>query len=129
MNLPEQTDSDRALESLMAAGAPEELAVGIINVLVNAGCMQGPAASEAATEKCSAEVASLSYLQKSTPAFLRFSPIKATLPTLLLNYDQRIDVARDRRNRDMYSYARMASTLTSTDALLLAPAKAPFELN
>lgn len=117
--MQEQPHCDKVLECLTEAGVPEKLAQGIIDILVQAGCMDYASTAKASNGNHSAKVVSLSSHRPPPPASSRFPLIQDTLPTLLLTYEQRIDVVHDRRHRDMYRYARLASANRVSNALIL----------
>ena len=104
--MPEKTNGDKVRESLVAAGVTEGLAVGIVDILVKAGCIRTEADISIADIKHVAELP----LRTSAP-----------LGTLLLTSDQRIDVGHERRHREFGSPAPLTSINASPKALLLTP--------
>lgn len=111
----------RVVESLIAADVPEALAVGIADVLVEAGFKRLSAGSTQSERAALALVSSKDIGITATPSFLRFPPITKTLPTLLLKHDQRIDGAAEKRQLNMYRYTRMAARNRSNKVLVLTP--------
>ena len=107
--MPEKTNGDKVRESLVAAGVTEGLAVGIVDILVKAGCIRTEADISIADIKHVANVAELP-LRTSAP-----------LGTLLLTSDQRIDVGHERRHREFGSPAPLTSINASPKVLLLTP--------
>ena len=69
MGLLGEASWDRALESLITAGVQEQLAIGIIDILVKAGCMNGAAASEHDKDIYVSEALSLPQSKKGLPVF------------------------------------------------------------
>ena len=109
----------RVVESLIAADVPEALAVGIADVLARAGFDRLSVSSTQSEQ--AALVSSRDIDITASLAFLRFPPIVKILPTLLLTHDQRIDGAAEKRQLNMYRYARMAARNRSQKVLVLTP--------
>ena len=105
----QKTNSDKVRDSLMAAGVTERLATGIVDILLQAGCMQPEADYKASEAKHTAKIV----------------PIAAcagvALPTLLLTYGQRTDVRQGRHHCDPHSSASPISIDASAGLLLLTP--------
>jgi hypothetical protein len=111
----------RVVESLIAADVPEALAVGIADVLVEAGFERLSASPPQSERAAMALVSSRDIDITASLSFLRFPPITKTLPTLLLKHDQRIDGVAAKRQLNMYRYTRMAAQNRPNKVLVLTP--------
>lgn len=98
----------RLIESMKAAGVPDALAVGIINVLADAGFDH---LSELEGRYCSgSNVVTMvqTTIDPIIPHVLRFPSVTEIIPTLLFRYDQIIADPEQKRRNTSNAYARLA---------------------
>lgn len=95
----------QVIKSLTAAEVPEVIAIGIADVLAEAGFKQ---------------LAVRPY-QASRPSLLLFPPIAKTLPALVLSHDQRIELPAQKRQHNMYAYTRLVAKSCQENVLILTP--------
>ena len=103
----QKKNSDKVRDSLMAAGVTERLATGIVDILVQAGCMPPEADHKTSEVKDAAKIVA--------------SCAGVALPILLLTYGQRTDVSQGRLRHDPHSSASPISIDASAGVLLLTP--------
>lgn len=125
--MPEQKNHDAVIESLIAAGVTEQLAVGIMDILVSAGCINIQRVPKVMRERQSAEIVPLPPCGNENPAFLRATRKQGGLPVLLLTDKQRVDrrviSAHDPYYRKMYGNTRPAFASETLGTLILSREK------
>ncbi len=111
----------RVIESLTAADVPEVLADGIADVLAEAGFKRLSTSPSQTVSAAPVLVPTVNCIKSTIPSFLRFNSIIETLPTLVLRHDQRIGQLTQKRQHNMYAYARLAADSRRADVLMLTP--------
>ena len=111
------------IESMTSAGIPDALAIGIVNVLADAGFSQLSELEELDRSK-----SNIVTLVQTTPNptfthFLRFPPVIEILPTLLLRHDQRVTDPERKRRSTSHAYARFAVKSSTEHVLILTQAE------
>jgi hypothetical protein len=111
----------RVVESLIAAEVPEVLAVGIADVLAEAGFKQLGSCTRVSDIIAPNLVTPIKSSGTIIPRILRFPPISETLPTLILRHDQRIGCSAQKRQHNKYAYERLVTKNYQANALMLMP--------
>jgi hypothetical protein len=115
------TCRQRVVEGLTAAEVPEVLATGIADILAEAGFKLLTASSGHADNTARTSVTAVEPSPTSISGFLGFFPVAETLPTLVLKYDQRIELPAQKRRHKMHGYERLVAANRRADVLMLTP--------